>query len=156
MPPQVHAAVIQMNARNDKPANVDTAVRLVERAAQGGARFVLLPEMFNYLATYQAVAENAEPIPGPTSERMSDLAAQLGITLAAGSITERDAETGRVYNTSLLFALDGRLLARYRKIHLFDVDVPGRVTVQESQWISPGEEVSTIETDAGIVGQSIC
>jgi predicted amidohydrolase len=150
------AAVVQLNSGEDKPANLARAIALVEQAAGQGATLVALPEMFNCLGRFSTVVENAEPIPGPSSEAMRGLAARLGITLLAGSLCERSCEPGKAFNTSLLFSPQGEELARYRKIHLFDADLPGRVAVTESHWILAGNEIVAAETPLGTVGLSIC
>ena len=150
------AAVVQMNSGTDKLENIERASELVRRAARQGASLVALPEMFNCLGPFDVVVGQAEPIPGPTTETFSELAAELGVVLLAGSICERAGSAGKAYNTSLLFFADGALQARYRKVHLFDVDLPGRVTVQESQWIVPGNEIQTLTTPLGRCGLSIC
>ncbi|MDH3718612.1 MAG: carbon-nitrogen hydrolase family protein [Planctomycetota bacterium] len=150
------AAAVQLNSSEDKHACRQRATQLVEQAAGQGAQLVALPEMFNCLGRFSRIVAAAESIPGPTSDALGQLAARLGITLLAGTIAEQADEPGRAYNTSLLFSPDGRILARYRKIHLFDVDLPGRVTVRESQWIQAGDETTTVATPLGNFGLSIC
>lgn len=150
------AAAVQMSSHEDKLANLATAARLVEQAAADGAQLVALPEMFNCLGRFAAVVAGAEPIPGPTSEAMSKLASRLGILLCAGSICERSAVTGKGYNTSLMFDETGQLVARYRKIHLFDYHVPGEVNYTESQFILPGDEVVCTPASFANVGHATC
>jgi predicted amidohydrolase len=87
---------------------------------------------------------------------MSALARECSIHLCAGSILEAAPGGARAYNTSCLFDPTGRLVARYRKIHLFDVDLPGRVTVRESETRTPGADVVTVPTALGTLGLSIC
>ncbi len=106
------AAVAQINSSIEKDANVATASRLVEQAAELGAQLVALPELFNCLGRPDEMVRQAEPIPGPTTEAMARLAERLEITLLAGSIAERADSSGKVFNTSTLFAPDGRMLAR--------------------------------------------
>jgi predicted amidohydrolase len=127
----------------------------VRQAADRGASLVALPELFNCLAQPEEIVAQAEPIPGPTSRAMSELAAECQITLVAGSIAERcgDAKT---YNTSLLFGPDGALLASYRKLHLFDIDLPGVVTFRESQHMARGDRVAVTDSPVGRLGQAIC
>ena len=150
------AAAVQMTSGEDKERNLAAAERLIQEAAERGARLVALPELFNCLGRKEQVIRAAEPVPGPTSRRMSTLARRLRITLLAGSLCERADGRDRVFNTSLLFDDSGSLLARYRKIHLFDVDLPGRVSYQESSWMAPGRDVVSVETDHGRLGLSIC
>ena len=150
------AAAVQMTSCEEKRANLATATRLVEQAAAAGAQLVALPEMFNCLGRFEAVVAAAEPIPGPTSEAMSGLAARLGIVLCAGSICERSSTPGKGYNTSLMFDETGRLLARYRKMHLFDYHVPGEVVYTESRFILPGDDVVCTHTSRACVGHATC
>ena len=150
------AAAVQMASGEDKERNLESAERLVREAAERGARLVALPELFNCLGRKEQVIRAAEPVPGPTSRRMGDLARRFRITLLAGSLCERAAGRNRVFNTSLLFDESGTLLARYRKIHLFDVNLPGRVSYQESSWMAPGRDVVSAETSHGRLGLSIC
>ena len=129
----------------------------IDRAGRRGWRsLVALPELFNCFGRFETVVAQAEPIPGPTSDAMSKLAARLGITLVAGSIAERDETSGHAFNTSLLFDSQGRLLARYRKMHRFNVELPGQVSVRESKWISAGGGVATAATSLGTLGMAIC
>ncbi|WP_339910776.1 carbon-nitrogen hydrolase family protein [Symmachiella dynata] len=150
------AAVVQLQSTEEKARNVDAAARLVTEAAQRGASFVALPELFNCIGRWEAVVAEAEPISGPTSRQMSELAANLGITLLAGSIAEQSEVAGKIYNTSLLFGPDGQQLACYRKRHLFDVDVPDKVTVRESEFVMPGAEIVGTTLPDFTLGQSIC
>lgn len=150
------AAVVQLSSGEDKEANLAAASSLIEQAAGRGAELVALPELFNCLGRPDEIVRQAESIPGPTSEAMSALAARLGITLLAGSMAERDEGTGRAFNTSVLFGPDGKQLAAYRKLHLFDIDLPGRVTFRESSWLRAGDEVVAVPTPLGTLGLAIC
>jgi deaminated glutathione amidase len=150
------AAVVQLRASVDKLANLENAGRLVAAAAAGGAKLIALPEMFNVYGRFEPIVDAAETIPGQTSERLSAWAASHGVFLVGGSFAERDEASGKALNTSLLFAPDGRILARYCKVHLFDIDLPGRVTSKESDWIAPGCDMTTTDTALGRIGQAIC
>lgn len=150
------AAVVQLNSRDDKGANLASAEHWIETAAARGARLVALPEMFNCYGRPADMLAAAEPIDGATCRRMSALAARLQITLVAGSMPEQSDRHDRVYNTSLLFGPDGSLLATYRKIHLFDVDLPGRVAQRESSWSLPGDALAVTHTACARVAQAIC
>jgi deaminated glutathione amidase len=150
------AAAIQMSSGADKAANLTEAARLVEAAAADGAQLIALPEMFNCLASWPEMLAAAEPIPGPTSEMLSELACRLKIVLVGGSFCEKTSDSSKVYNTSLLFDAAGRQLAIYRKIHLFDVELPGQVSYQESNWLAPGDRVVATDTNFGRIGQAIC
>ena len=150
------AAAIQMSAGSDKAANLERAERLVRVGAARGANLVALPEVFNWRGKRNEQAAAAETLDGQSLALMSRLARELGIHLIAGSITEQVTGDSRCYNTSVLLGPDGGQIAAYRKIHLFDVDLPGRVTVRESDAKLAGAEVVTAATPLGAIGLSIC
>lgn len=151
------AAAIQMTAGPDKPANLERAERLVRVGAARGANLVALPEVFNWRGKRHDQAAAAETLDGESLKLMSRLAIELQIHIVAGSITEQAAAGDpRCYNTSALIGPDGRQLAVYRKIHLFDVDLPGRVTVRESDAKLAGADVVTAKTPLGTIGLTIC
>ena len=150
------AAAVQMRTGSDRSANLARADALVRDAAARGARLVVLPEVFAWRGPAADEAAVAEPVPGPVTVRLGALARELGLWLAAGSLHERAAGEVRVFNTSCLFDPRGEIVARYRKLHLFDVDLPGGVAVQESATRAPGTEVVTAPTELGTLGLSIC
>ena len=151
------AAVVQMQSTSDAEANFAQASDLVKRAARAGAQLVATPENTNYLGPHEEKVRRAEPLDGPTVAGFAGLARQHAIHLLLGSYNERaPGDAGRCYNTSVLFSPAGEVLAVYRKIHLFDVDVPGGVTFQESQTVVPGESIVVAETELGRLGLSIC
>jgi predicted amidohydrolase len=149
------AACLQMRAGPDVPANLDRVEALAQRAAGAGAALVATPENTTFLGPSDQKVAIAESIEGRSHQRLANLARQLRIHLLVGSVAERlDAE--RCYNTSLLYGPDGRLIALYRKIHLFDVDIPGGATFRESATIAAGTEVVVARTALGAIGLSIC
>ena len=154
------AAAVQMRSTSDADANWRQARELVERAAGHGARFVATPENTNYLGPHVEKVRRAEPLDGPSVGRFAELAARLGIHLLLGSFNERAEDAAktaaRCFNTSVLLAPDGAVLATYRKIHLFDVAVPGGVTFRESETVVPGEAPVTVPTPLGHLGLTIC
>lgn len=150
------AAVIQMTSTSNKADNVEKAERMIRLAAARGARLVGLPETFNWRGKRTEEPAAAENLDGETLTAFGRLARELEIYLLAGSITEHVPNQSRRYNTSVLFAPDGTRLAVYRKIHLFDIDLPGRVTVKESDAKMPGSEVVTAATTIGTIGLSVC
>ena len=153
--PTFVAGAVQLCAGADKAANLDKAEAFVGAAARQGARLVVLPEVFLWRGERALERENAEAIPGPSSERLGRLSQQLGIYLVAGSILER-SDSERAFNTSILFDPGGEMIARYRKLHLFDVDIAGQVTIRESDTRQPGAAVVTVPTALGVIGMSIC
>ena len=150
------AAAVQLNAGPDKEANVAAAAALVREAARRGAELIVLPEMFAWRGPRAGEDAAAEPVPGPTSDGLAAWARELGIILVGGSLLERSPRAGRFHNTCTVYGRDGTLLARYRKVHLFDVDIPGHVTHRESDSKLPGDAVVTVPTDLGMLGLAIC
>ena len=150
------AAAVQMSSGSDKGANLEKAERLVREAAGRGAQLVALPEVFLWRGPRRAEAEAGEDVPGPVTERLGALARELGIFFQAGSVPERIAGERRCYNTALLFDPTGTLVARYRKIHLFDVEIPGQVSARESEARMPGDETVVASTELGRIGLSVC
>jgi deaminated glutathione amidase len=150
------AAAVQMSSGTERAANLARGTALVRQAAERGARLVVLPEVFAWRGPRGDEAAVAEALPGPTSEALAALARELQIWLCAGSLLERVPDEPRAYNTSCLFDPRGTLVARYRKIHLFDVEIPGRVSVQESATRAAGTEVVAVPTELGTLGLSVC
>lgn len=150
------AAAVQMVASNDKAANLEEAARWVRQAASQGARVVALPEVFIWRGSKKLERECAEPIPGPTSKAMAGLATELKINLLAGSILEEIPGSEKAYNTSLLFDPSGKLLASYRKIHLFDVDLANGVSLRESDTRAPGNAIEVGRSELCTMGLSVC
>src|SRR5262245_47721882 len=150
------AAVVQMASGSRRDANLERARVLVEEAASRGAQLVVLPEVFAWRGPRAEEAAHAESIPGPTTDAMAAVARAARIHLCMGSILERAPGEQRSFNASCLLGPTGDLLARYRKVHLFDVDLPGRVTVRESEARAPGDQVVVVSTELGVLGLSIC
>lgn len=149
-------AAVQMESGADLATNLARARELVTEAAVRHARLVVLPEVFAWRGPREREPGVPSPIPGPVSDFLSALAAELRITLVGGSFLERGPDGARSYNTSILVDPTGAIRAVYRKMHLFDVDLPGRVTVRESDTRLAGDEVVTAELELGVVGMSIC
>ncbi|MGH3088525.1 MAG: carbon-nitrogen hydrolase family protein [Rubrobacteraceae bacterium] len=152
---EIVAAAIQMSSTPEKEENFETAKALVREAASRGAELVALPELWSCHGLDSAYRENAEPVPGPTTEFLGGLAKELGIYLLGGSILEGEPNSERLSNTSTFFTPDGELSATYRKIHLFDVKAPDREYL-ESKEIEPGDEVVVAKAGSSIVGLSVC
>ncbi|KAG3271610.1 omega-amidase NIT2 [Ictidomys tridecemlineatus] len=147
-------ALIQLQVSSIKSDNVNRACSLVREAAKQGAKIVSLPECFNSPYGTKYFPEYAEKIPGESTQKLSEVAKECRIYLIGGSIPEEDA--GKLYNTCAVFGPDGTLLVKHRKIHLFDIDVPGKITFQESKTLSPGDNFSTFDTPYCRVGLGIC
>src|ERR687894_3313497 len=123
---KIVAAAIQMSSTLEKAENLTTAERLIRETASAGAELVALPELWSCHGFDEVYRENAEPVPGPTTDFLGELARELGIYLLGGSILEGDPGAKRLSNTSTFFDPSGEMTAVYRKIHLFDVKVSDR------------------------------
>lgn len=152
----IRVAAIQMNSRDAKSVNLARAEELIDRAARAGAELAALPESFNYLGPADGMLANAEPIPGPTTERLAAKARQHRIYLHCGSIPEKVPGEARVRNTTVLLDPGGQIVARYAKLHLFDVSVGGHAPYNESAHVAPGAELVTADLPFGKVGLTIC
>ena len=152
-------SLVQMNSINDKAANIAAARALIERAvAEELPDWVLLPEQFDWAGGVKGdKARNAETLPGgPAYAMAQELAAKHGIFLHAGSFMEKIEGDERIHNTSVVFDREGREIARYRKIHLFDVTAPDGVSYKESATVKPGDLVVTYDCEGVKVGCTIC
>jgi predicted amidohydrolase len=152
----MRVAVLQVNSQADKAENIRVACEMIDRAAGAGADLAVLPECVDYLGPKAGALDAAEVIPGPTSEAFAAKARQHGIWVLGGSIRESSEDPGHNYNTSLLFDRNGEIVAKYRKIHLFDIELAGNVSAQESATISPGCDIVTAEIEGHRAGMSIC
>jgi predicted amidohydrolase len=145
-----------MTSTADVERNLNAACALVEQAAGRGAAFVGLPENFAFLRSEGQPVPEPQQMDGPWVRRMAELARRLNITLLLGSLPERLPDDSRVRNTSVLLGPDGRTLALYRKIHLFDIDLPGMEHLKESKAVKAGDEIVVASTPLGPVGLTIC
>jgi len=148
-------ALCQIAAVKDKTQNLDRAADAVREAARCGASVVCLPEIWNSPYDLKLLADYAEPADGPSVSLMSELARKNNIYLIGGSIPEKTG-LSKIYNTSFVFDPNGALIARHRKVHLFDVDIERGVSFKESDFFAAGEELTVFDTDHGKMGLAIC
>jgi predicted amidohydrolase len=152
----MRAAAVQLSSTPDRARNLEAADRLTRDAAAAGARLVVLPEKWACLGTPEQTAAGAEPLDGPALTWAAATAHELGIDLVAGSIAERVEGREKGSNTSVHFGPDGRMRARYRKIHMFDVEVGG-TSYRESAHEEPGTEIVVSESAEGVpLGLTVC
>jgi predicted amidohydrolase len=154
------AAVVQMTSTASVEANLSAARSLLERANAAGAALAVLPENFAILGRREAekIAVAEEPGEGPIQAFLSRTAHELGMWIIGGTIPLKAAgEDKRVAAASLVFDDSGKVVGRYDKIHLFDVDVPERQErYRESASTVPGEQIAVVQTPVGRVGMSVC
>ena len=152
----LRVACVQLNSSTEKADNLERAERLVARAASTGADLVLLPEKWNAIGSVDTLRAAAEPLEGgETVTAMADWARRHGITVVGGSITEQREGHEKLSNTSCVFDPSGDLVAVYRKIHMFDVEVGGNV-YRESEAEEPGDETVLCEVEGWKIGLSVC
>lgn len=157
-PSSVTVAAVQMVSGTDVSENLQTAARLVEQAVDRGAQLVALPENFAWLGGDAASRRAATEVAGegPIQTFLSDAARKWRIWLSAGTMPML-APDGRAYAASLALDPDGRVAARYDKIHLFDVELPeAKERYRESDYTCPGDEPKTVDTVCGRVGLTVC
>ncbi|XP_010273946.1 PREDICTED: omega-amidase, chloroplastic-like [Nelumbo nucifera] len=152
-------ALCQLAVTADKERNIAHARSAIEEAAEKGAQLVLLPEIWNSPYSNDSFPIYAEDIDAggdasPSTAMLSEVAHRLKITIVGGSIPERYCD--RLYNTCCVFGTDGKLRAKHRKIHLFDIDIPGKITFKESKTLTAGENPTIVDTDVGRIGIGIC
>lgn len=150
------AAVVQLHIEEDLEENLANVLKLTAAAANAGTDLVVLPEAIDYHGEKEGIAAIKSDIPGPVSDRLAAAAKQHGIWLLAGSIHENIPGSDRTYNTSVLYDRSGVEQARYRKIHLYDVQIPGQVDAMESATIAPGSDIVTADIEGHTAGLTIC
>jgi predicted amidohydrolase len=151
---KLQTALIQMRVTTDKSANLRAAGEWIARAADQGAALVMLPEMFCCPYSSATFPQYAEPEGGAVWQMLSAAAKNANIYLVGGSFPEID--NGKIYNTCYIFDPQGRQLGKHRKMHLFDIDVTNGQRFRESDTLSPGNQVTVVETEFGRLGVAIC
>ncbi|MEE1151493.1 MAG: carbon-nitrogen hydrolase family protein [Methanobrevibacter sp.] len=152
---KVRIALCQMNVVDDKKANLKKAGSLIADSADRNADFIVLPEMFNCPYSNDKFVEYGEnEHDSCTLNTISQLAESYNVYILAGSIPEREGD--KLYNTSYLLDKTGSIIAKHRKMHLFDIDVKGRITFKESDVLTAGDDFTIADTDFGRIGIGIC
>ncbi|CAN0227710.1 unnamed protein product [Discosporangium mesarthrocarpum] len=151
---------------DDKAANIETAESAIKDAAATGAKIVILPECWNSPYDTTSFPAYAEPVsdPGqtpstegcPSTLMLSRTAKEQGVHVVGGSVPEITPSDGKIYNTCVVVGPDGSILAKHRKAHLFDICVPGKITFRESDTLSAGNAITTVETPFCTLGVGIC
>ena len=147
------AAAVQMDTGNDKNQNLQQMLQYIEEAAGCGANLVVFPEVATILSEDVV---HAEPIPGTTTHLLAQKARACGIWVHGGSMSEINPNGLRTYNTSVLINPTGEIVAKYRKLHNFDMILADGSSVRESDNKEPGDQIITIQTELGCLGFAIC
>ncbi len=144
--------LVQMAMTDDPDANLSKAAAMVREASSMGASVVCLPELFayRYFPQERGASVRPEPVPGPTTRRLSAVARESRVALVGGSLYER-APGGRLFNTSVVFDEHGRMLGRYRK-----VQVPQDEAFYEKDYFSSGSSYKVFRTRSVSIGVLIC
>jgi predicted amidohydrolase len=157
--PELRVAAVQLSSQEDLHANLEACTRVVTAAAARGAELVVLPENFAFMGAEGAKAFLAERLPDPDApiqRALGELARRHKIHLVAGGMPERSEDASRPYNACVVFGPDGNPVVVYRKIHLFDVDLPDGTVLRESSSTSPGIEPKVVRIGGFGVGLSVC
>lgn len=156
-PSPMRIAALQMNSTDNKLKNLKQADQLVKKAVGAGARFLALPEYFSLLSyDGRYIFKHAEQEGGATTQILKNWAKQHKIWIHGGTIPLRKPKTSKVTNTSLLISPQGKVVARYDKMHLFDADLSSSESVRESRTYAPGRDLTAAKTPFGNIGFSIC
>ncbi|MFZ1865399.1 MAG: carbon-nitrogen hydrolase family protein [Polyangiales bacterium] len=150
--------VVQMTSTEDVAANMRTVHDMVGEAASRGARVVVVPECFAYLGPEEGKIDVAESLDegGPVLDRCRLAAREAGVDVVYGGFWEKSGDPGKVRNACVYMRADGSIAAVYRKIHLFDVDLPDGTKLLESETVEPGSEVVVVTAPFGTLGLSVC
>ena len=167
LPPPTDHTPLPLPSAQDKAANIEEARSSIAKAAAPGVKLVVLPECWNspydtssfpvYAEAVPAVGTKGSAVDGtasPSTKMMCDEAKKHGVYLVGGSVPEREGEL--VYNTCVVVNPDGDIIGKHRKVHLFDIDVPGKITFKESDTLTAGKDVTVFDTPFGRVGVGIC
>jgi len=149
-------AAIQLCAGDDRAANLDQATSLVREAAARGADTVCLPEMWPFVGPDADKVAGAETLEGPSTSAMRELARALGIWLFPGSFAEQSGVSDRVFNCSPVIDPEGSIIAVYRKIHLFDIDMDGGPRLLETDTVVPGDQAVVVDAAGLTWGLTVC
>ena len=164
---KLRVAAVQMRSTGDLAANLATCRTLVAQAAADGAQVAILPECFAFLGRGEgdklAIAEAFEPGggprdgDGPVNQTLRELAISHRLWVIGGGTPEIvPGDPRRTYNTAVVIDPAGTLVGTYRKVHLFDVDIPGGAVLRESDATAAGDELVVLDIDGARIGISIC
>lgn len=154
MKENLRVALIQMNVGEIKEENLHTAREALKIAKKKGANLAVLPEMFCTPYDLKLFDSNGEEEGGAAWAMLRDAAVENELFVVGGSIPEKKGD--QIFNTSYVFDPAGEQIAKYRKKHLFDINIEGGQHFEESKVVSPGEDIVVFDTPFGRVGLAIC
>lgn len=149
-------AVVQMDSQADKQANMNCACEFIDEAVNMGASLVSFPELMNYIGDKIIEGDIPETIPGYTTNILIEKAKKYNIYIHCGSIYELINQNNRYFNTTIMINPKGEIIAKYRKIHMFDVTLPDGTVCHESSTCYAGDQIVTVDSEIGKLGFSIC
>lgn len=158
----LNIALIQLIAGTDKAANLSKVSKFIDSAVTaskiGKIDMVVLPECFNSPYAVDKFRDYAETIPnGQTSRLLGELAKKHEVFIVGGSIPELETASNKIFNTSLTWDTEGQIIAKHRKTHLFDIDIPNGITFKESTTLTAGDKATVFKLgDFGTIGLGIC
>lgn len=153
----VRVAVAQMTSVNDLAANFATCSRLIKEASAAGAKLLCFPESFSFIGIGQGDSlKIAEPLDGPVMQGYCSLARESNIWLSLGGFQEKGSDDSHLCNTHVIVDDNGNIRSQYRKIHLFDVDVPGGMVYKESSFTEAGKDIVVTDSPFGRLGLTVC
>ena len=161
---KIKIALCQMNVVDNKEENINEAIKMIKDSKKQGADLAILPEMFNCPYENQKFIEYREKLEDSiTLKEISKTAKEEDIYILAGSIPELEVmeennqdSISSLYNTAVFFNNDGEILGKHRKVHLFDIDVKGKIYFKESDTLTAGNDFTLIKTPFAKIGIGIC
>ncbi|KAF8396660.1 hypothetical protein HHK36_018285 [Tetracentron sinense] len=153
----VRVAAGQMTSINDLASNFNTCSRLVKEASEAGAKLLCLPENFSFVGAKDGESlKVAEPLDGPVMQGYCSLARESSIWLSLGGFQEKGPDDAHLCNTHVLIDDTGNIRSTFRKIHLFNVDVPGGAVYKESSFTTAGKDIVVADSPIGRLGLTVC
>lgn len=158
----------QVKVSSSKLLNISNARQALTQARDLGSQIITLPECWNCPYSTACFPEYAEMVPGvgqtpdvdvsPSVAMLCEAAKSLGVWIVGGSVPERESSTTheKIYNTSVVINSNGEVVGKHRKMHLFDIDVPGRITFKESDSLTAGDSCTVVDSPWGGLGVGIC
>lgn len=151
-----YVGLLQIDSQQDKSENIAKVDRLIDEAVERGADFVTMPEMWTYISDNVHIAGNDEPVPGPVTDFLCAKAKEKKIWIHGGSMYRTIPGDTKFYNSTIVYSPEGKIVAEYNKIHLYDVDIAGGVSCRESDTIKAGERIVDFDTEYCKMGLAIC